>query len=116
VYNYGKLSRDFTYIDDIVDGILQLIHIIPTNTVPYALYNIGRGEPISLDKFIQEIEKATKTLAIRNDLPMQAGDVEQTWASTKALKNVISYTPKVSLSEGVNNFVNWYQWSMVNEQ
>lgn len=109
VYNNGALSRDFTYIDDIVDGIVGLVHKQPTSEVPYAIFNIGRGKPVALEDFILAIENATGKKAKRNKLPMQPGDVEKTWAGTESLSNRISYKPKTELNEGVTEFVNWFK-------
>ena len=109
VYNNGALSRDFTYIDDIVEGIVKLIPKKSEEKIPYALFNIGRGEPVPLDNFIKAIESATGKKAIRNNLPMQPGDVEQTWADTSKLANWISYKPSQNLKEGVGLFVQWYK-------
>lgn len=109
VYNNGALSRDFTYIDDIVDGIVGLVHKQPTSEVPYAIFNIGRGEPVALEDFITAIEKATGKKAKRNNLPMQPGDVEKTWAETESLNKKINYAPKTELSFGVDKFVDWFE-------
>jgi len=109
LYNHGRLSRDFTYIDDIVVGVVSLLDKEPGKKPPYSIYNIGRGEPVALEDFITAIETATGKKAIRNYLPMQAGDVERTWASTQALFDHVSYQPKVSIKEGVHQFVDWYR-------
>lgn len=109
VYNHGKLSRDFTYIDDIVEGMVQLLDKQPTQEPPYALYNIGRGEPVALEDFIAAIEQATGKPAKRNNLPMQPGDVEQTFADVSELKNLTGYQSRTNLQEGVNAFVQWYE-------
>lgn len=109
VYNNGDLSRDFTYIDDIVEGVFKLIPKRPETDIPYSIFNIGRGEPVQLDIFIKAIEKAIGKEAKRNNLPMQPGDVKQTWASTSKLKEWIGYEPKQDLEEGVKKFVEWYR-------
>lgn len=108
VYNNGALSRDFTYIDDIVEGIVKLIPKKPESEIPYVVFNVGRGEPIPLESFIKAIEKATGKNASRNNLPMQLGDVEKTWADESALKDWVGYEPSTDLQEGVERFVNWY--------
>lgn len=108
VYNNGQLSRDFTYIDDIVEGMVQLIDKRPATNPPYVLLNIGRGEPVPLEEFISAIELAIGKRAFRNNLPMQAGDVERTWASTDALHTSVAYSPKTSIKMGVQHFVDWY--------
>lgn len=122
VYNSGNMSRDFTYIDDIIEGIVRVIDNPAesnpnwdaqqpdpaTSNVPYAVFNIGRGEPISLLNFITEIEKHTGIEAKKAYLPMQAGDVEATSADINDLVQQLHYHPKTSVKEGVKNFVNWY--------
>ncbi len=123
VYNHGHLSRDFTYIDDIVEGIVRILDA-PPSTVhrlssivhepssnvhgPSSIYNIGRGEPIPLNSFITAIEQATGKQAIRNNLPMQPGDVERTFADVSALAQLTDYQPGMQLEEGVRRFVEWY--------
>jgi len=116
VYNHGQLSRDFTYIDDIVEGIVRIMAIPPkadTEVKPhrtsYAMYNIGRGEPIPLNDFITAIEQATGKPALRNNLPMQPGDVECTFADVSELHQRTSYQPNTQLKEGVQSFVDWYE-------
>jgi UDP-glucuronate 4-epimerase len=109
VYNYGQLSRDFTYITDIVDGIVHIISHIPKGKIPFEVFNIGRGEPIALKDFIEALEKATGKKAKRNNMPMQAGDVEQTFANTKKLQEIIHYKPQTELTKGVAAFVDWYR-------
>lgn len=109
VYNKGDLSRDFTYIDDIVNGVVKVMTHKPENEIPYAVYNIGRGQPVKLMDFIKAIEKATGKEAINNFLPMQPGDVEQTWADTSKLSRDLDYQPEVELEVGVKRFVKWYE-------
>lgn len=114
VFNNGNLSRDFTYIDDIVEGTKRVIDHTPiadecTNGVPYKLYNIGCGQPVQLMDFIQEIENAIGKEAIKEYLPMQQGDVYQTYADTSLLQKDVEYTPKVSLHDGIKEFMKWYQ-------
>jgi UDP-glucuronate 4-epimerase len=109
VYNHGNLSRDFTYVDDIVSGITQVVTHIPSGESHHEIYNIGRGEPVPLMDFIASVEKACGQKAKLNMLPMQKGDVHQTFASTQKLKDAIGYAPQTNLQEGVQNFVNWYK-------
>ena len=109
VYNNGDLDRDFTYIDDIVDGIINLVNLNPKNRVErHDIYNIGRGKPVRLMDFIEELEVALGKEAKKNFLPMQAGDVPKTWADTSKLEMDTGYAPKVNLKEGVKSFVDWY--------
>jgi UDP-glucuronate 4-epimerase len=109
VYNEGNLSRDFTYVDDIVEGIVKLVPNKPKAAIPYAIYNIGNGNPVKLMDFIACIEKELGKKAILNMMPMQPGDVEKTWASTEALNEVAGYESKTSLEDGVRRFVEWYK-------
>jgi UDP-glucuronate 4-epimerase len=119
VFNHGDMQRDFTYIDDIVEGVVRTLDVVPeagsstdtpdTSTAPYALYNIGNGNPVALMEFIRAIEKATGCEARCDFKPMQPGDVPRTWADTEALFQATGYRPKVGVEEGVSNFVAWYR-------
>lgn len=120
IYNNGLMSRDFTYIDDIVEGIVRVQarpplappHAqggTPHSRVPSKLYNIGRGAPIKLLDFIESLEAALGIEAQKNFLPLQPGDVERTWADVDELAELIDYRPATSLHTGVANFVNWYR-------
>lgn len=109
VFNEGNLSRDFTYIDDIVEGISRTILIDNPTERKYELYNIGNGTPIKLLDFISAIEKITGITAKKDYLPMQLGDVEQTWADTRLLEENYGYKPETSINVGVDNFVKWYK-------
>ncbi|MEX2411872.1 MAG: GDP-mannose 4,6-dehydratase, partial [Candidatus Paceibacterota bacterium] len=119
---YGKMARDFTYIDDIVDGIDSLINHVPKNgnnlsnvihdvsmSAPYQLFNIGFGSPVELMDFIHEIEKNLGLEAEKNMLPMQPGDVPKTWADIQDLKEITGFNPQVSVKNGVKNFIEWYK-------
>ena len=117
VYNHGKLMRDFTYIDDIVEGIIRIQDKVPGSadyptqlaTNPfYALYNIGNNQPVALEDFIAAIEQAAGVTAQKNYLPMQAGDVYQTYADTNRLSTAASFKPTSDLSHGMRSFVSWY--------
>lgn len=107
VFNEGKLSRDFTYIDDIVEGVQKTI--LNQQDKAYSLYNIGNGSPVRLMDFIEAIEKSTNKKAEKQMLPMQPGDVEQTWADTKSLENDYQYKPQTDIQIGVDRFVDWYK-------
>ncbi|MEQ7799390.1 NAD-dependent epimerase [Pedobacter sp. ASV1-7] len=123
IFNNGNMSRDFTYIDDIVEGITRLIDkpakcdanwdaLNPdpsSSKAPFSVFNIGRGAPVSLMEFIKEIENNLGIKAKKNYLSMQDGDVADTWADVSGLENELGYKPKVSVKEGVCNFVNWYK-------
>lgn len=118
VYNHGQLQRDFTYIDDIVEGVLRIQDQVPGSAgYPtqqaanpyYALYNIGNNQPVALEDFIQAIERAAGVPAKKNYLPMQAGDVYQTYADTEKLTTAVSFKPQTPLQDGMTQFVGWYK-------
>ncbi len=109
VFEKGELLRDNTYISDIVNGILKAMDHIPIGDVPYQLFNLGNHKPITINALIKAIEKNTKKKAIIEYLPMQKGDVRNTYADISMSKKVLGYNPKVSLNEGIAHFVNWYQ-------
>lgn len=114
VFNHGDLIRDFTFIDDIVNGTIQVIDKIPlaeecTNNVPMKVYNIGCSNPVKLMDFISEIEQALGIKAKKNFLPMQQGDVYQTNADTTKLENEVGYHPQIRLHEGITKFIDWYK-------
>lgn len=116
VYNNGDMERDFTYIDDIVDGVLKVIDKIPTPCEnkhssakpPYRLYNIGNNNPVTLRDFIRAIEDACGSKAKKNFLPMQPGDVPTTFADIDDLSNEVGFRPSTSITSGIHKFVNWY--------
>lgn len=108
VFNHGDLSRDFTYIDDIIQGIEKVLEDKNTNE-KYQLYNIGNSKPVQLMDFIKEIENSTGEKAILEMYPMQAGDVNQTWADVQDLKDRFGYNPNYPVDKGVFNFVQWYK-------
>src|SRR5690554_2427397 len=108
VFNNGDLSRDFTYIDDIIQGI-NLIVEDKNQDEKYQLFNIGNSKPVQLLEFIEEIEKATGKPAQKIMMPMQPGDVNQTWADVNDLKEKYGYNPDFSVKEGIKNFVKWYK-------
>lgn len=109
VFNNGELSRDFTYIDDIIQGIVVTLLKSNTDKGLYSLYNIGNSKPVKLLNFIEAIEKVTSRTAIKEFLPMQPGDVEKTWADVSDLISDFSYNPKVEIEEGVKKFIEWYK-------
>lgn len=123
VFNNGDMLRDFTYIDDIIEGILRVIDHIPTSnqdwsaqnpdpsssTAPYKIYNIGNSHPVKLMDFIQAIEGAIGHPAEKIYLPMQPGDVYQTNADTSALQNELGFKPDKSIKEGVQETIDWYR-------
>ena len=114
VFNGGDMIRDFTYIDDIVEGTIRTLDHVPAaedcpNGVPYRIYNIGCSNPVKLMDFISEIEQAVGRPAEKIFLPMQAGDVYQTNADTTRLEQEVGYKPHVRLHEGIAEFIAWYK-------
>ncbi|WP_426115621.1 SDR family NAD(P)-dependent oxidoreductase [Pseudomonas sp. DSP3-2-2] len=111
LYNHGQMARDFTYIDDIVESVLRLRLRPPVavdNVPPHQLFNIGRGQPVTLLEFVNCLEAALGLRAERRNLPLQAGDALKTWADVSALARWIDFQPQVSLDAGVRAFVTWY--------
>ena len=108
VYNHGNLSRDFTYVDDIVEGVKRIV-TKPPEQPEYRLYNIGHGSPVKLLDFIRAIEKVTGKKAILNMKEMQKGDVVTTWADTTALERDFGFTPKIGIREGLRAFAESYK-------
>lgn len=117
IFNYGEMERNFTYIDDIVEGVIRVMDHIPlpqksevtTAEAPYKIYNIGNNQPIKLERFIQAIEKSAGKKAIRNNLPMQAGDVPRTFADVGDLMADVDFKPATEIEEGIQKFMGWYQ-------
>ena len=117
VFNNGDMQRDFTYIDDIVKGIIRIMDKAPspqystitTATAPYKIYNIGNNQPVTLRRFITAIESACDKKAQENLLPMQAGDVPITYADIDELVDDIGFKPETSIEDGIEKFVAWYK-------
>lgn len=112
VYNSGQMLRDFTYIDDIVESIVRLVDKPPFKNdydAPYRVLNIGNHQPITLNDFIKVIEKVLGKQAVRNDMPMQPGDVENTFAKVDDLQALIGFKPNTEVEKGVEKFINWYK-------
>jgi UDP-glucuronate 4-epimerase len=105
VFNNGNMSRDFTYINDIIAGIVKVIE----NPSDFKVYNIGNNSPVSLMEFIKTIEKSIGKEAVKNFLPMQDGDVESTFADVSGLVNDFDYKPDTSLVDGISEFIKWYR-------
>lgn len=122
VFNYGKMMRDFTYIDDIIEGIIRLLNKIPQKNeqwesedkdinksfAPYKIYNIGNNQPVELEYLISVLENEIGKKAIKKYLPIQAGDVPKTYADIDDLTRDIGFKPNTSIDIGVRNFVKWY--------
>jgi UDP-glucuronate 4-epimerase len=123
VYNFGEMRRDFTYIDDIIDGVVRIMSRAPkpdplwdgkspdpaSGRAPFRIYNIGRGKPVELMRFIEILESALGKRAAKNLLPMQKGDVVETFADIDDLKRDTGFEPKVTVEEGIERFVKWYR-------
>ncbi|MEN5094207.1 NAD-dependent epimerase [Pseudomonas protegens] len=111
VFNHGRLQRDFTYIDDIVEGVIRILDkpVARGDKPPHCIFNIGNHEPIELLQFIETLEKALGREAIKNFIPMQPGDVHSTHADTTKLKEWVGFTPSTPLQEGIEKFVAWYR-------
>ncbi|MFA0221892.1 NAD-dependent epimerase [Vibrio splendidus] len=123
INNNGDMWRDFTHVNDIVEGIVRIADVVPTrdndwtveagspatSSAPYAVYNIGHGSPIKLMEFVKAIEDELGIEAKKNFREMQPGDVYQTYADTQDLFAVTGYTPKVTVKEGVAEFIAWYR-------
>ena len=123
VFNYGNHKRDFTYIDDIVEGVIRTLDHLPeknstwnsdnpdsaSSFAPYRLYNIGNHSPVELNHYIEVLEGCLGKKAERNLLPLQAGDVPDTYADVEALVQDVDYKPNTSVEEGIKNFVKWYR-------
>jgi UDP-glucuronate 4-epimerase len=122
VFNYGNHRRDFTYVEDIVEGVIRTMDHTATpnedwdpaspdpgtSMAPYRLYNIGNQQPVELMRYIEVIEECLGKRAEKNLLPLQPGDVPDTWADTEALANDVGYSPSTPIETGVKNFVDWY--------
>jgi UDP-glucuronate 4-epimerase len=121
IYNNGLMYRDFTYIDDLVHAIKLLTNYIPSQdkridkldslsaVAPFRIVNIGNSHKVKLLDFIELIEKKLNKKAIRNYMPMQIGDVPETWSDTSLMSSLINYTPNTKVDEGIGHFINWYQ-------
>ena len=123
VYNHGNMQRDFTYVDDIVEGIIRVTNNVPTGNkdwsgikpdpgtspAPYKIYNIGNNAPVKLLDFIEAIEKALGKVAKKNMMPLQPGDVPATYADVTDLINDVKYKPQTAIQKGINHFVEWFK-------
>lgn len=119
IYNNGDMERDFTYIDDVVEAVVRLSGKVPQPQVnnitgskaPFKVFNVGNNSPVSLSRFVQAIETSLGKVAIKNYLPMQAGDVPKTFACVDELIAACGFQPSTSLEEGIHQFVDWYKSS-----
>ena len=123
VFNYGKMQRDFTFIDDIVEGVIRVLDRAPvadsefnrvdpdpaSSWAPYRVFNIGNSSPVELMSYIESIESCLGKQAMKNFLPLQAGDVPATSADVSELENITGFAPRTDYREGVRRFVSWYK-------
>lgn len=110
IYNHGEMQRDFTYVDDVVEGIIRVLSLgFANSAVAHRIYNIGNGAPVRLMDFISALENEFGTRAEKDLLPMQRGDVTMTWADCTALHRDTGYAPRTAIETGVTSFVNWYR-------
>ena len=121
IYNNGQMSRDFTFVDDLVRGIDELISVVPSKSnevqsgdslspaAPFRIVNIGNADKVALLSFIEAIEEELGTTAVRNYMPMQTGDVLATWADASLLKNLTGFQPNTNYKVGIKKFVEWYR-------
>ncbi|MDR1403215.1 MAG: NAD-dependent epimerase/dehydratase family protein [Tannerellaceae bacterium] len=107
IFNNGDLRRDFTYIDDITEGIIRVVSKAPDKTPPHAIYNIGCSNPVQLIRFVHILEEAIGKKADLRMLPMQQGDVYQTYADISILEKDFGYSPSVELTDGIKSFIKW---------
>ncbi|RKZ55635.1 MAG: capsular biosynthesis protein CpsI [Candidatus Parabeggiatoa sp. nov. 2] len=130
VYNSGNMRRDFTYIDDIIEGVVRVLDRLPkpntdwsgdfpdpgSSPARYRLYNIGNNNPVELMRFIETLEKALGKQAKKNLLPLQAGDVPATYADVADLEQEVGFKPQTSIEEGIGRFVEWYKMRISRDQ
>ncbi len=123
VFNHGRMRRDFTYIDDIIEGVIRVTDQPArpnpewsgdnpdpgTSAAPYRVYNIGNNNPVELMHLIETLEKSLGKVAVKNYMPIQPGDVPATWADVDALSNDVGFRPATSIEDGVERFVEWYK-------
>jgi len=123
IYNYGKMQRDFTYVDDIIEGMVRVMSLIPepdqswggshpdpgSSFAPYKIYNIGGSRPVDLMHFIGVLEKTLGSQAKKNMLPLQQGDVKATYADVQDLESAVHFRPQITIETGIQKFVEWYR-------
>ena len=123
VFNHGKMRRDFTYIDDIIEGVVRIVHRIPeanpewdgahpdpsTSPAPYKIYNIGNNNTVELERFIAVLETALGKKAVRNYMDIQPGDVPATYANVDDLIRDVGFKPSTTIEDGIEKFISWYR-------
>ena len=112
----GETQRDYTYIDDIIDGVLKAADYVENNTDVYEIFNLGESQTISLKEMVATIEKVIGKKALLNKLPMQPGDVNRTFADISKAKKMLGYDPDTKFEDGIRKFVEWYNNSILEEQ
>jgi UDP-glucuronate 4-epimerase len=123
LYNHGRMQRDFTYVDDIIEGLVRIMNIVPrpdpewdnrhpdpgTSSAPYRIYNIGGSHPVELSYFVEVLEQAIGVKAMKEMLPLQPGDVVATCADARDLEAITGFRPQVPIEVGIARFVDWYR-------
>ncbi len=109
VYGDGSMGRDYTYVDDIVAGVVASLEYVPEAKLPFEVFNLGNSHPVRLGELITQLEAATGKKALQEQLPDQPGDVPITWASIDKAKRLLGYSPKTPMEQGLRNFVDWYR-------
>ncbi|MEN6472563.1 MAG: NAD-dependent epimerase [Syntrophaceae bacterium] len=123
LYNHGRMQRDFTYVDDIIEGLVRIMNIVPrpdpewdnrhpdpgTSSAPYRIYNIGGSHPVELSYFVEVLEQAIGVKAMKEMLPLQPGDVVATCADARDLETITGFRPQVPIEVGIARFVDWYR-------
>jgi UDP-glucuronate 4-epimerase len=123
VFNHGKMVRDFTFVDDIVEGVVRVIDRAPqgnpawsamqpdpaTSYAPYRVFNIGNNQPVELMRYIEVLEECLGKKAIKEMMPMQPGDVPSTVADVSELEQATGFRPRTTVEEGIRRFVDWYR-------
>ncbi|MGA8538886.1 MAG: GDP-mannose 4,6-dehydratase [Terriglobales bacterium] len=113
VYGDGSMGRDYTYVDDIVSGVIGSLEYTPHSKLPFEVFNLGNSNPVRLRELVAQLESATGKRAIQQSLPDQPGDVPITWANIDKAKRLLGYSPKTSMEVGLRNFVAWYRSSLM---
>jgi UDP-glucuronate 4-epimerase len=109
IFNNGQMRRDFTYVDDIVEGTVRVMDTVPSMTPPYKVYNIGNSDPVNLMEFIEALENCLGQKAAKRFLPMQPGDVPETFADVTDLQQDVGFHPDTPIQEGLRRFTTWYR-------
>jgi UDP-glucuronate 4-epimerase len=109
VFGDGSMGRDYTYVDDIVAGVISSLDYVPQSKVPFEVFNLGNSHPVRLSELIAHLETATGKKALQQRLPEQPGDVPITWANIDKAKRLLAYSPKTSMEQGLRSFVAWYR-------